>query len=63
MTLVWSYLVLTKYSALTNKVISSKKPRIILAEFSSEISNDIIPNDLSSVVDSVNCEIKIDVSI
>ena len=63
MTLVWSYLVLTKFPNLINEIISSKKPRIILAEFSPEISNDIIPNDLSSVVDSVDCEIKVDVSI
>jgi hypothetical protein len=63
MTLVWSYLVLTRYFGRINEVISSKKPRIILAEFRPEISNDTIPNDLSSVVDSVNCEIKIDVSI
>lgn len=63
MTLVWSYLVLTKYSHLINEIISSKKPRIILAEFRPEISNDIIPNDLSFVVDSVDCEIKVDVSM
>jgi hypothetical protein len=63
MTLVWSYLVLTRYSNLIHEMISSKKPRIILAEFSPNISNDIIPNDLSSVVDSVDCEIKVDVTI
>ena len=63
MTLVWSYLVLTRYSHLIHEMISSKKPRIILAEFSPELSNDVIPNDLSSVVDSVDCEIKVDVTL
>lgn len=63
MTHIWSYLVLTRYSKLINKIISSKKPRIILAEFSPEISDDIIPNDLSFIVDSIDCEIKVDVSI
>jgi hypothetical protein len=61
MTLVWSYLVLTRYSERINEIISSKKPRIILAEFKPEISNDIIPNDLS-FVDSIECETKIDAS-
>ncbi len=59
MTLVWSYLVLTRYPDRIKEVISSKKPRIILAEFSPEIPNDTIPNDLS-FVDSIECEIKID---
>ncbi len=63
MTHVWSYLVLTKYSNLIIEIISSRKPRIILAEFSPEISNDIIPNDLSSVFGSVDCEIKVDVTL
>jgi hypothetical protein len=61
MTLVWSYLVLTRYSDRIKEVISSKKPRIILAEFKPEISNDSIPNDLS-FVDSIECETKIDAS-
>ncbi len=61
MTLVWSYLVLTRYPDRIKEVISSKKPRIILAEFRPEISNDIIPNDLS-FVDSIECETKIDAS-
>ena len=61
MTLVWSYFVWTKFSNLIHEIISSKKPRIILAEFKPEISNDIIPTDLS-FVDSMECEIKIDVS-
>ena len=60
MTLVWSYFVWAKYSNLINEIISSKKPRIILAKFKPEISNDIIPTDLS-FVDSMECEIKIDV--
>ena len=63
MSLVWSYLVLTRYSKLIQEMISSDKPRIILVEFNSKISNDIIPNDLSSVVESVGCEIKVDESI
>jgi hypothetical protein len=63
MTHIWSYIVLTRYPNLVNKIISSNKPRIILAEFSPEISNDVIPNDLSSVVDSVDCEIKVDVTL
>ena len=61
MTLVWSYLVLTRYSNRINEIISSKKPRIILAEFRPEISNDTIPNDLS-FVDSIECETQIDAS-
>ncbi len=63
MTLVWSYLVLTKYSNLIREIISSKKPRIILAEFSLKIPNDIIPNDLAFVVGSVDCKIKVDVTL
>ena len=63
MTLVWSYLVLTKYANLIYEMISSNKPRIVLAEFSPKISNAMIPNDLSYVVDSLDCEIKIDVSL
>ena len=63
MTLVWSYLVLTKYSHLIDEIISSRKPRIILAEFRSEISNDVIPHDLSFVAGSVDCEIKVDVTL
>jgi hypothetical protein len=63
MSLVWSYLVLTKYSNLINKMISSNKPRIILAKFKPITPNDIIPSDLSFVVDSADCEIKIDVSL
>ena len=63
MTHIWSYLVLTKYPDLIKEIISSSKPRIILAEFSPEIPNDIIPSDLSFVVSSVECEIKVDVSI
>ena len=63
MTLVWSYLVLTRHSNLIHEMISSKKPRIILAEFSPKIPNDIIPTDLSFVVDAIDCEIKVDVSI
>ncbi len=62
MTLVWSYLVWTRFSNLINEIISSKKPRIILAQFSPEISNNIIPTDLS-FLNSTKCEIKIDVSI
>jgi len=42
MTHVWSYLVLTKYPDLIKEIISSNKPRIILAEFSPKIPNDII---------------------
>jgi hypothetical protein len=63
MTHIWSYLVLNKYPDLINEIISSSKPRIILAEFSPKIPNDIIPSDLSYVVSSVECEIKVDVSI
>jgi hypothetical protein len=63
MTLVWSYLVLAKYANLIHEMISSNKPRIILAEFSPKISNAMIPNDLSFIVDSVDCEIKIDVTL
>ncbi len=63
MTLVWSYLVLAKYANLIHEMISSKKPRIILTEFSPKISNAMIPNDLSFVIDSVNCEIKVDVTL
>jgi hypothetical protein len=63
MTHIWSYLVLTKYPDLIKEIISSSKPRIILAEFSPKIPNDIIPSDLSFVVSSIECEIKVDVSI
>jgi hypothetical protein len=63
MTHIWTYLVLTKYPDLIKEMISSKKPRIILAEFSPEISNDIIPHDLASVVNSVDCKIKVDVTL
>ena len=63
MTLVWSYLILAKYANLIHEIISSNKPRIILAEFSPKRSNAMVPNDLSFVVDSVDCEIKIDVSL
>jgi len=48
---------------LVHEMISSNKPRIILAEFSPKISNAMIPNDLSFIVDSVDCEIKVDVTI
>ncbi len=63
MTHVWSYLVLTKYSDLIDEIISSNKPRIILAEFSPKIPNDIIPSDLSFVVGSVDSKIKVDVTL
>lgn len=63
MTHVWSYLILTKYANLINEMISSKKPRIILAEFSPKIPNDIIPNDLAFVIGSVDCQIKVDVTL
>ncbi len=63
MTLVWSYLVVSKYANLIHDMISSNKPRIILAEFRPKISNAMIPNDLSCVIDSADCEIKIDVSL
>lgn len=63
MTHIWSYLVLTRFSNLIKEIISSKKPRIILAEFSPKIPNDIIPNDLAFVVGSVDCKIKVDVTI
>ncbi len=62
MTLVWSCLVLTRYSSLIHGMISSKKPRIILAEFRPKISNAMIPNDLS-FVDSIECAIKVDVTL
>ncbi len=62
MTLVWSNLVLSKYANLIQEIISSKKPRIILTEFRPEIPNDTIPNDLS-FVDSIECEIKVDVTL
>ena len=63
MTHIWSYLVLTKFSDLINDIISSKKPRIILAEFSPNIPNDIIPYDLAFVAGSVDCKIKVDVTL
>jgi len=63
MTHIWSYLVLTKYSDLIRNIISSKKPRIILAEFSPKIANDIIPYDLAFVAGSVDCEIKVDITL
>ena len=63
MTHLWSYLILTNFPNLINDIISSKKPRIILAELSPKIPNDIIPHDLSFVVGSVDCEIKVDVTL
>ena len=63
MTHIWSYLVLTRFPNLIKEIISSKKPRIILAEFSLKIPNDIIPNDLAFVVGSVDCKIKVDVTL
>ncbi len=63
MTHVWSYLVLAQHTNLINEMISSKKPRIILAEFSPEIPNDIIPSDLAFIVGNVDSIIKVDVTL
>jgi len=63
MTHIWSYLVLTKHANLINEIISSKKPRLILAEFKLKIPNDIIPSDLSFVASSVDSKIKVDVTL
>jgi hypothetical protein len=63
MTHVWSYLVLTKHANLINEMISSKKPRLILAEFKTKIPNDMIPSDLSYLAGSIDSKIKVDVTL
>jgi len=63
MTHIWSYLVLTKHANLINEMISSKKPRLIIAEFKPKIPNDMIPSDLSYIASTIDSKIKVDVTL
>jgi len=63
MTHIWSYLVLTKHANLINEMISSKKPRLIIAEFKPKIPNDMIPSDLSYIASAIDSKIKVDITL